>query len=110
MAKFANKTCYECGVVNPQPQMKRVTTMVDSGQSNTGFSKRNIAAVIFTDDKRAKKKYDNYFFSPNKRVYKRKRTVWMCKSCAGKSSGSGVMGWIIVIVGLIAAVKMGWIG
>lgn len=99
MAKYANKTCYECGVVKPQPDMRRVTTMVDSGQSNTGFSKRNLAAVIFTDDKRAKKKHDSYFLSPNKRVYKRKRTVWMCKSCAGKAGGSSIAGlfWLIII-------------
>ena len=110
MTKYANKTCYECGVVKPQPDMRRVTTMVNSGQSNTGFSKRNLAAVVFTDDKRAKKQYDKFWTSPNKRTYKRKRTVWMCKSCAGKSGGSNILGWIIVIVGLVVAVKMGWIG
>ena len=99
MAKYANKTCYECGVVKPQPDMRRVTTMVNSGQSNTGFSKRTFASLILTDDKKAEKDFQKWMFSPNKRVYKRKRTVWMCKSCAGKAGGSSIAGlfWLIII-------------
>lgn len=77
---YAKKTCAECGWQGAANEMHRVTHNVNSGSSNSGFTARNIAFSLVNTV--ASKKLTRTIVAPNKRVYKRKRTVWMCTKCA----------------------------
>lgn len=108
MANYTNRTCYECGVKLPQPEMVRKEISYNSGSSNTGLAKRTIFGAVM-GDKRAESSIGKWLFSPNKRVYKRKRTVWMCKSCAGQGWDASSIGsfifWIFVIAFVVGFFK-----
>jgi hypothetical protein len=103
MANYTNRTCYECGIKLPQPDMVRKEISYNSGSSNTGLANRTIFGA-FIGDKRAGSSVGKWLFSPNKRVYKRKRTVWMCKSCAGEGGVLSSIGSLILWIFIIAIV------
>jgi hypothetical protein len=58
-----------------------------SGTSNTGITKRTVFGSIL-GSKKSSNQLAKWLVAPNKRVYKRKRKVWMCGSCAGRTKSN----------------------
>lgn len=98
---YTKRTCHHCGFKDIQPNMTQVEIEYTSGTSNTGLPKRTVGAWLMGNDK-ARKDVGKYLFSPNKRVYKRRRKVWVCNEC-NTSSNSDQASQLIanVIVGTI---------
>ncbi len=80
--KYATRTCHECGVKNPQPQMVRREIEVVTGSSQRKTTAGQWAQLAMGDEKAAKAIRNNIISGGNKRVYKRKRQVWYCVRCA----------------------------
>lgn len=102
---YAKKTCNICGYRDEQPNMYRVEKDVYTGSGNTGLSGRTwLGAAI--GYKKSQRQIGRYFLAPSKRNYTRRREVWMCGDCAGKS-GMGdttFAAWVtvgLVILGMI---------
>ena len=83
MAKYANKTCYDCAVIKPANQMYRVTESYNSGRSDRRPDAANVAGFIFSDAKTSRNMIKGAVTKNNRRVYTRNRTVWKCGSCSG---------------------------
>lgn len=84
--KYTTRTCHECGVRHPQPNMLRRNIEVE-----TGYTQRSLSAteILFTPfSKNAQKSVSRRFTSPNKRKHIRNKEVWMCYSCAGVETDS----------------------
>ena len=103
---YAKKTCNICGYRDEQPNMYRVEKDVYVGSGNTGLSGRTwLGAAI--GYKKSQRQIGRYFLAPSKRNYTRRREVWMCGDCAGKTSISNpydVAAWItgvLIICGMI---------
>jgi len=77
--KYSTRTCTSCGVRDIQPNMIQTTMEYRSGHSTTGLHGRTVALSLFSD--KAAKKTWSYIAAPNKRVYTRRRKVWVCPSC-----------------------------
>lgn len=84
---YTKRTCHYCGYRDIQPNMTQVEIEYTSGSSNTGLPKRTVASWLAGNDK-ARKDVGKYLFSPNKRTYKRRRKVWACDQCTGKSGST----------------------
>lgn len=84
MAKYANKTCYDCGLVAPANEMERVSESYNSGQSNTKVTAGNLAWAAM-GDKRGQNAVGRAFKANNRRSYTRNRTVWKCFDCSGRN-------------------------
>lgn len=102
MARYATRTCVNCGIRKPQPDMYQKETYVETGKSKAGVSKATFAGVLLGDQKSANS-FNRWLFNTNQRTYKRKKTVWVCGSCKGKvksgeeKSGLSILGeWLIV--------------
>lgn len=81
--KYANKSCNNCGIKKPANEMFKTTKSFKSGTSNTSISWFRTIWGIGIGDKGAERQFKKFLFSPNKRVYRRNREVWVCsKSCA----------------------------
>ena len=83
MAKYANKTCYDCAVIKPANQMYRVTESYNSGRSDRRPDAANVAGFIFSDAKTSRNMIKGALTKNNRRKYTRNRTVWKCGSCSG---------------------------
>lgn len=91
MAKYANRTCHNCGIRKPQPDMRRKDIYVETGRSRSGVSKGTVLASML-GDKKAEKKVYNSIWNLNQRTYQRKKTVWVCGGCYRKV-GNGLGMW-----------------
>jgi len=83
MATYANRTCAQCGIRKPQPQMYRSETYVENAKSQTGISSATMVGV-FSGDKKSGSQFRNWLFNSGQRTYKRKKTVWLCGICSGQ--------------------------
>lgn len=106
MAQYARRTCNKCGIKDIQPNMVQVEIEYNSGSSTTGVAGRTWVAAA-AGDKRAQKKTQQFMTHPNKRVYKRRRKVWMCPECAKSHTAPAefanqVKGFFVLLL-LIAA-------
>jgi hypothetical protein len=82
MATYTNRTCAECGIRKPQPQMYRSETYVENAKSQIGISGATMFG-LFAGDKRSGNQFRNWLFNNGQRTYKRKKIVWLCGSCSG---------------------------
>lgn len=80
MARYTNRTCSDCGIRKPQPQMYQYETCVQVGKSKAGVSTSTIVGT-FLGDKKSENAVNRWLFNTNQRNYKRKKTVWLCDSC-----------------------------
>jgi len=80
MASYARRTCSVCGIILPQPQMRRKKVRRRVGEGNTGLSFRNIIGWVLGHSG-ADRRITNYLINPNKRVYTRNKQVWVCPEC-----------------------------
>lgn len=89
---YAKKTCNICGYIDIQPHMVRKAKRVQIATSIKGLTGRDIAGM-FLGSKESVKSVRNWLYSPNKRIYSRKRMVWMCEECADSQTDfkSGVV-------------------
>ena len=83
MAKYANKTCYDCGIILPANQMEKVTESYNSGRSDRRPDGVNVAAFLLADAKTSRNMIKGATTKNNRRVYTRNRTVWKCHDCSG---------------------------
>lgn len=112
MNDYTRRTCCECGVKKPQPEMVRTERYVETGKSKSGVSGATWAGVLF-GNKKSYSSVNRWLFNTSQRNYKRKKEVWLCTSCAGMGSklstvkgkslvkkiGLGLLAfWILVIV------------
>lgn len=108
MAKYANRTCYKCGIRKPQPQMYQDVIYNEVGKSKASLSTATFVGSML-GDKASGRALNRWFWNSNQRTYKRKRTVWVCGSCSGSVSrgklGAAFRGlvniFVIIIVLLI---------
>lgn len=92
---YAVRTCNKCGIRKPQPEMVQKELYVEVAKSQPGISLSTIIGREF-NDKKSTKAYDKWFHNTSQRTYKRKKKVWLCKSCSGAAGGS-VAGGIFAI-------------
>ena len=83
MAKYANKTCYDCGIILPANQMEKVTESYNSGRSDRRPDGVNVAAFLLSDAKTSRNMIKGATTKNNRRVYTRNRTAWKCLDCSG---------------------------
>lgn len=84
MAKYTNRTCHDCGIRLPQPEMVQNEIYTEVGKSKRGISGATVAGV-FLENKRSANAFNDWLFNNSQRTYKRKRKVWLCRSCAKRS-------------------------
>jgi hypothetical protein len=82
MATYTNRTCCNCGIRKPQPQMYQREVYVETAKSQTGISGATMFGV-FAGDKKSGNQFRSWLFNSGQRTYKRKKQVWMCGVCAG---------------------------
>jgi hypothetical protein len=106
MATYANKTCTNCGIRKPQPEMYQKEVYVETGKSKTGISGATLFGT-FAGDKKSGSQVRNWLFNNGQRTYKRKKVVWLCGSCSGRaplansSSMSSVKKWFFVAIAFL---------
>lgn len=83
MATYANRTCCNCGIRKPQPEMYQREVYVETGKSKTGISGATLFGAFVAGDKKSGTQFRNWMFNNGQRTYKRKKQVWMCGVCAG---------------------------
>ena len=74
--KYANRSCYDCGVLNPVNQMVKKTITVHSGTS-FGVNNRKTRSA---------------------RVYTRPKKIFLCKDCNTKRRNTMINTWIVVLM------------
>ena len=84
MATYAIKSCNNCGIRKPQPEMERVEKSVVSGSSKSKITSGNVLGAL-AGSKLSQNKIKRNVFANNKRQYTRKRTVWNCFECSGRN-------------------------
>ena len=84
MATYAIKSCNNCGIRKPQPEMERVEKSVVSGSSKSRITSGNVLGAL-AGSKLSQNKIKRNVFANNKRQYTRKRTVWNCFECSGRN-------------------------
>lgn len=111
--RYSTRTCVQCGCKDIQPRMYQVEIEYTSGSSNTGMNGRTIFFAALGGEK-SQKQVGKWVAHPNKRVYKRRRKVWMCPDCYNEKrrkeeeeAKAAVQGFFILI-GIIAAVTL-WV-
>ena len=100
MTKYANRTCSNCGIRKPQPEMYRETTYVETGRSRPGVSKRTGIGFLLGEQK-STNSVVRWMFNTNQRTYQRKREVWLCGGCSGRVVSPSVgrfVGYAIVAI------------
>jgi hypothetical protein len=110
MTKYTVRSCCNCGIRKPQPEMKKVSIYTETGKSKAGVSASTFAGVFFGDKKSANS-VNRWFFNTNQRTYKRKRDVWACSSCEAKvkaqSDPGSVIAGIFVILFVLFMIFFG---
>lgn len=81
IAKYANRTCCNCGIRLPQPQMIKKELFVETGKSNTSITGSTFIGLML-GDKASQRAIDRFNFNSSARTYTRKQTKWFCKRCA----------------------------
>ena len=84
MNEYAKRTCSNCGLRLPQPQMNQRIVSVQVAKGKRGLSAREVVGTI-VGSKKAKNSMFNWLFAPNLRNYTRKQKVWLCDECAGNA-------------------------
>lgn len=105
---YTKRTCNKCGYRDIQPNMVQKEIEYVSGTSNTGLSARTVVGSVL-GSKKSSNQLGKWLIAPNKRVYKRKRMVWMCKQCVSdvKSNGSLLEAIVILFQGLLGLAIIG---
>lgn len=88
MAKYATKTCYDCGIQNPANLMERVTESYNSGRSDRRPDAANVVGFLISDTKTSQKMIKSALTKNNRRSYTRNRTVWKCLDCSGHNASA----------------------
>lgn len=79
-AEYAKHYCNSCGKLDIQPNMvqKSYFEVIGSSSRQSGFSVRETRV----NNSNQVKKTETYVRGGPKRVYRKKRTVWLCQECA----------------------------
>jgi len=77
---YARRTCCECGVRRPQPEMLGVEVEYKSGTSRRSLMWRNVLGLAM-GTKTGKTAVLSWLFGNHKRTYTRMKTVWACMEC-----------------------------
>jgi hypothetical protein len=97
--KYTNRTCNQCGVRNPQPEMIKKIVYTETGRSRKGVSAAT-GLGLFVGHKGSANAVKTWFFNSGQRTYQRKKQVWMCKPCSGykQSRPKGFFGILFSII------------
>ena len=87
MNEYAKRTCSNCGLKLPQPQMNQRIVSVQVARGKRGLSTREVVGTL-VGSKKAKNSLFNWLFAPNVRNYTRKQKVWLCDDCVGNAPRS----------------------
>ena len=93
MAQYTNRTCSNCGIRKPQPEMHQEVIYTEVAKSKKGISGATVAGAVL-GYKKSGDAVGSWLFNTGQRNYQRKKTVWMCGSCSTvkKSSGGRFVG------------------
>lgn len=83
MSEYSKKTCYDCGIRKPQPEMRRVTeTKINHSHGYSHKTKKTTTS----------------------RAYSNSRKVFVCQPCAQKrtDSSNSNLGFLILVVCVVA--------
>lgn len=106
MAKYTTRTCSNCGIRKPQPEMHQQEVHVETGKSKSGVSGATWAGLLLGDKKSANS-INRWLFNTNQRTYTRKKTVWLCGSCArGGKAGEAVFKFVEFLVSAIVVIAV----
>jgi hypothetical protein len=83
MANYAIKTCSECGIRKPQPEMYREEVYSETGKSKGGISGATWVGSLIFNNKKSDRAISTWLFNSGQRTYRRKKTVWLCARCSG---------------------------
>jgi hypothetical protein len=73
LPKYANKTCYKCGIILPQPRMTRKEIMVETGKSNSTISGATFFGAMI-GEKSSQRAIIRSGFNVGQRTYTKKQT------------------------------------
>lgn len=85
MANYTNRTCSQCGIRKPQPEMYKKEIYTETGNSKTGVSGATWVGFAL-GNKKSTRSVGSWLFNSGQRTYRRKKTVWLCGSCGGYGS------------------------
>jgi hypothetical protein len=105
MATYATRSCNQCGVRKPQPEMKQTEMYVKTGKSKTGISAATVVG-IFAGNKKSGNSFRSWLFNSGQRSYTRKKTVWLCNSCASNVPAGSFGKWVLNIACLVAIIAV----
>ena len=103
MAKYTNRTCVNCGIRRPQPEMYQKEIQVVTGKSKKTASGATVFGAFMGDEKSSKSIRDA-IYNTNQRTYTRKRKVWVCPDCYGDvksekdTETSSLTFWVVAII------------
>lgn len=80
---YTKRTCNNCGIRKPQPQMYQREVTVKTGKSRQGLSKRTLMGALLGDNK-SNNSLHSWVFNTNQRTYSRNKKVWLCDHCVPK--------------------------
>ena len=83
MVTYANRTCFECGIRKPQPDMYKQEIYTETGKSKQGISAATFVGSFIFNNKKSDRALSTWLFNSGQRTYKRKKTVWLCARCSG---------------------------
>jgi hypothetical protein len=98
---YTKRTCAQCGIRKPQPEMFRKETYVETGNSRQGVSGRTFLGAML-DDSKSKKAVDSWLLNSNQRTYSRKKIVWLCGTCNGAANAGEI--FFKIVAGIILLV------
>lgn len=109
MTRYTNRTCTQCGIRKPQPEMVQKETYVETGRSKSGVSKATWLGMALGDKKSANS-VNRWLFNTNQRTYQRKKLVWLCSSCAKtfktkSDEGNPILGAIVLVIVILAFIS-----
>ena len=95
MNEYAKRTCSNCGLKLPQPQMNQRVVSLQVARGKRGLSNRELVGTL-VGSKKARNSLLGWLFAPNVRNYTRKQKIWLCDECdGGNRRQSG--GWFVLL-------------
>ena len=79
--KYTNRTCCNCGIRKPQPEMIKKEIEVEVGKSVADIDGSSWLGVA-AGDAASKRAVARATFNSSQRTYTRKQTKWFCHDCA----------------------------
>ena len=97
MARYAVRTCADCGLRLPQPQMTQVVREVDVARGRDSINGLTVIGAVL-GDRKSTRKIKSTFFNSGERVYKRKVKAWLCTNCMPEDEVKAAGSCLVILI------------